>query len=394
MKYCILFIGLILTVFSFSQEIKIGVLRHYAVKKIEFTFKSGTFKLLQDDSEILQFVEGDVISFQSTGSNVSFVYNGISHVGKSFRIIPLDTNQITYLNCKIPKVKSRSYYDGYEISSSNGRLKIINIVDMEHYLGGVIESEGGGGKHLEYYKVQALMSRTYAYKNINRHKKDGFSLCDEVHCQAYHNRLIYTKEIDCAVYATKGEVLEDQKNRLITSYFSANCGGETCEASYIWNNNVDYLVPFRDTFCIHTKQANWEERVNKDQWLGYLKKQFGVNNTKIPDLENLVSEFNQNDFRKAFYIHPSLGIPLRDLRIKFKLKSTFFNTRIEGDEVVITGRGFGHGVGLCQEGAMSMARHGYTYEQIALFYFENVQIVNRLRKLYFLDTENDPTFFH
>src|SRR5690606_24628586 len=103
-------------------------------------------------------------------------------------------------------------------------------------------------------------------------------------------------------------------------------------------------------------------------------------------------EFIQDE-RKAFYLHPSLGIPLRDLREKFNLKSTFFSTSLVGDEIVIKGRGFGHGVGLCQEGAMNMARAGYSYEQIALFYFCNVSIIDYYRGQFFNQQDKESVGF-
>ena len=86
---------------------------------------------------------------------------------------------------------------------------------------------------------------------------------------------------------------------------------------------------------------------------------------------------------KLFYIHPSLGIPLRDLRKKFKLKSIYFSTHLEGDYVIVEGRGFGHGVGLCQEGAMKMANEGYSHNQIARYYFNNVRVIDYYKELYF-----------
>ena len=77
------------------------------------------------------------------------------------------------------------------------------------------------------------------------------------------------------------------------------------------------------------------------------------------------------------------GIPLRDIRDKFELKSTFFSCYPDSLDVVVRGRGFGHGVGLCQEGAMKMARYGYNYLQIAQYYFPNAKIKNLHEEIYF-----------
>ncbi len=77
----------------------------------------------------------------------------------------------------------------------------------------------------------------------------------------------------------------------------------------------------------------------------------------------------------AFYHSAALGIPLRDLRTEFGLRSTFFNVNPDGMNVLVKGRGYGHGVGLCQEGAMRMARYGYNYQQIAVYYFPGIHLI-------------------
>jgi stage II sporulation protein D len=166
----------------------------------------------------------------------------------------------------------------------------------------------------------------------------------------------------------------DSKNQLIDSYFHANCGGQTCEPQDVWNEKIEYLYSFIDTFCIYTKQATWEKRIDKTAWQNFL-----VDKYDYPIYDStylsMIFTFNQPQ-RKAFYIHPVFGIPLRDIREEFDLKSTFFSCHLEGEVVVVQGRGFGHGVGLCQEGAMKMAKSGFNFRQIALFYFPNISITN------------------
>lgn len=371
-----------MTHFLFGQEMRIGILRQYKVSKISLTIDRGVYDVYADTSHIVRLVEGDKVQLNYYNGRVQVLKDGVDlRLATKLKIIPNTQNSVIQYNAIQPSFKSRYYQDGLEVNVTSSKLTLVNIVDIDNYLGGVIESEGGGGRHIEYYKVQALMSRTYALKNLKRHEKDGFQLCDGVHCQAYHNMLRHTPSINTAVKATTGMVMVDNRNNLITSYFSANCGGQACDAAYVWNTSVPYVETFKDTFCIYTRQATWEKRISKTEWDNYLNKEFGFNRLPIGQ-SNEQYVFNQED-RKAFYIHPSLGVPLRDLRQKFNLKSTYFSTRLEGDEVVLTGRGFGHGVGLCQEGAMKMATSGFTYEQIALFYFSNVSIIDYYRGQFF-----------
>lgn len=372
--------------FLFGQEMRIGILRQHKISKINVVIDRGVYDVYADTSHVIRLIEGDKIQLNYYNGRVQLLRDTLDlRLATKVKIIPTTQNSVLQFNAIQPAFKNRYYQDGLEITPTSSYLTLVNLVDMDNYLGGVIESEGGGGRHIEYYKVQALMSRTYALKNLKRHEKEGFQLCDGVHCQAYHNMLRHTPSINTAVKATTGMVLVDEENKLITSYFAANCGGQTCDASYVWNTSVPYLESFRDTFCIYTKQARWVKKISKTAWDNYLNKEFGLD--KLPfELGELRYTFNQED-RKAFFIHPSLGIPLRDLREKFNLKSTYFNTTLVGDEVVITGRGFGHGVGLCQEGAMNMALIGYTYEQIALFYFSNVSIIDYYRGQFFNQQE-------
>jgi stage II sporulation protein D len=76
----------------------------------------------------------------------------------------------------------------------------------------------------------------------------------------------------------------------------------------------------------------------------------------------------------TFYLDPIYKIPLNELRDEFKLKSTFFSAEIIDENILLQGRGFGHGVGLCQEGAMNMSKLGYKHEQILNHYFNGMYL--------------------
>ena len=290
------------------------------------------------------------------------------------------------------KKKERKYEnDLIFVPEGESYIKIVNEVEMENYLGGVIESEGGGGRHIEYYKVQAVLSRTYALRNLMKHKKEGFNLCDRVHCQAYHKMLTYTPSIDESVKATKAVVMIDQNFKLVNGFFFANCGGQTSESDFVWNKAVPYCRSVKDTFCINTRQTHWTKKIKKTAWDKYLINHFGypINDSIYGPL---MYSFKQKQ-RMAFYQIPQLGIPLRDLRVHFKLKSTWFDVYLEGEYVVLKGHGFGHGVGLCQEGAMNMAKCNYSYDKIMRFYFTNVYLINYYKWQYYKQAIDELSTF-
>ena len=373
MRFFILFILISTLRLSWSQTMQIGVLRHVKTTKIEFKIVEGAYALVGDGYRALELATGESVSLETNTKNrIRVTQNGLL-IGNynEVKITSALRSNIVKLTNLAPKVTAREYQGDFNITNA-GTLKIINHVSMDYYLGGVVECEGGPGHTETFYMVQAIMSRTYALKYKEKHKKEGFQLCDQVHCQAYHHRQMYTPEIARAVTATNGMVITDYKNRLVDAFFYANCGGQTCDASYVWNNSISYLKPFKDTFCIKTNQARWTTKISKEKWIHFL-----VENYDYPIFDSTyrakVFHFVQND-RKAFFHGSDLGIPLRDLRQEFKLKSTFFSCYEHEDHVVLEGYGYGHGVGLCQEGAIEMARRGYHFTQILGYYFPGVVI--------------------
>ena len=383
LKFKFLVILCLLSFVGFGQQMRIGVYRDYSIKRIVFSYNQGSYTVLGDTTIIGNILPTEFVDIEQEG-NALRLKVGVVDKGLFNRVYLLQNNlgsNVTLTPRNPSSAKARKYADNFELTSNGKDITIVNLVDIDNYLAGVVESEGGGGQHLEYYKVQALMSRTYALKYVNKHNKEGFALCDRVHCQAYHSMLRFTPTIQEAVEQTSGSIMVDKNDDLIDSYFHANCGGQTCEPDYVWNNSIPYLSTFKDTFCIYTKQATWEKRVSQKDWQNFLVQdyQYPIDDSLWTDK---IFTFEQTD-RKAFYISPALGIPLRDLRTKFNLRSTYFSCQPDGTDVLIKGRGYGHGVGLCQEGAMKMARAKLDFKQIAQFYFTGARVVDLSEKHFF-----------
>lgn len=364
--------------FIFCQQLSIGVFSNSKINAVNIGYGSGKYEVRSDSALICKIESGSSVKIKISEGKLQLSKNDVS-LGRFNRIIINEIEKDSYLtftpSTASGTVKTRKYMNNFVIApTKNATIKIINEVSMDNYLAGVIESEGGGGKHIEYYKVQAVLSRTYALDHLKKHQKDSFQLCDQTHCQAYLNMMRFTPSIKNAVEETKGIVMISQQFKLADGFFFANCGGQTSESDFVWNVPVSYCKSVRDTFCIYSKQATWTKKISKSEWSNYLTNEFGY---PIHDSiwGPLIYHFNQPQ-RTAFYISPHLGIPLRDLREKFKLKSTWFSTYLKDGELILEGKGFGHGVGLCQEGAMRMAQYGYTYEQILHFYFTGIYLFN------------------
>ena len=251
-------------------------------------------------------------------------------------------------------------------------FRIINHVELENYVAGVVDAECGGFANQSYFEVQAIICRTYALYNINKHGKEGYNLCDQVHCQVYKGKT-NNSDILMACYLSNNKVIIDKDSNLISAAFSANCGGQTVNSEDAWTKPHTYLKTVKDSFCIYQKNALWQVRMPATQWLNYLAEKF-----QYP-IEDSLKRFAAINFkqpsRKVFFDEEN-KIPLKNIRSDFSFKSTWFSITPLGDTLQFQGRGYGHGVGLCQEGALKMCRLQYPYMDIIHYYFKDVEVIN------------------
>lgn len=354
---------------AYNQTINIGLFPKSNFTRIKFANATGDYTL-KADSIIIGVLDhfNPCEIYLNANQTMDLIFKGFKYEGvKNILVEGVQKDKYIELSGINPSMKAKAFEGNFKVYNNAKCLFIVNNISVEDYLEGVVESESGVGQGLEYYKVQSIISRTFALKNWNKHKKDGYNLCNQVHCQAYLHKRNGPIIIDSAVFITKGQVLVTPDSKLAFTFYSANCGGQTCDPVHVWKEKVKGLSSIKDTFCIHTKQAQWEEIIPTATWSNWL-----IDHYKLSSHDTLFfkSEFNWfNKDRSPYLYHSGSGIAMCDLRDHFKLKSAFFSVNIVGDEVHLHGRGYGHGVGLCQEGAMGMARYGYTFDEILNFYF-------------------------
>lgn len=376
MKNFVILIILVLQLFSIEKaaavKLDINIYNSFDITSIDFTPLSGKYTLEADEGIIRDFNKADIVNItpfkdsillQINHHNVG-VYKDVSFYGRGF----INAFTLSATNTKIP---TRSYDDNLRVKNINGKLQLINNVDLEHYVAGVVQSEGGGSSDdIQFFFVQAISCRTYALVNYLKHTVDGYNLCDEVHCQYYTGRC-ENSDITRAVARTSGEVIVDSNYRMISAAFSSNCGGETVNSEDVWSLSTSYLRSVQDTFCTSMSKAKWEIKIPKNDFLNTLSVayNFPLNDTAAVDS---ALNFKQTQ-RKVLFVN---NIPLKLIRKEFMLRSTFFSTETKGDTVYFHGRGFGHGVGLCQQGAIKMAELGYDYHDIIKYYYKNTHVVH------------------
>ena len=339
----------------------------------------GSYKVYGDDKLLGDFVKGGFSNIKWVSGKAVISING--SVKGSFAKI--EFKGIDYANnfkvrTVIPASEVRVFEDDLTIQVQGNRLKLLNKPELNHYISGVVESEVGKNAHIEYYKLQSILCRTYALSNINKHAGQGFNLCDEVHCQAYKGKSRHNPDILKATAATNDLVVIDNELNLITATFHSNCGGQTMNSEDVWSLPLHYLRSITDTFCHSEPHAKWQKFIDYSDWKKYLNNKFGLD-VENPNNQKLIKSYNQVE-RDVFFTEKE--IPLKTIRRDWRLNSTNFSIEFKSDSVHLIGKGFGHGVGLCQEGAMRMAKENYSYKSILNKYYKNVNLVN-LRALRF-----------
>ena len=359
-----------------GQDISIGIFNTKKIKKAFIEVSTGKYKVKVGSKSlyILKNSRSLIIDVNKQGVSVSNskkgygTYSNISIIAKK-RIFKRKKN-IVSVKLVSPKLKSRQYSGNLDIIAKNGLFKIINKPPFQDYLAGVVEAESGTKAESEYYKNQAIICRTYALKSIKKHRKDGFNLCDGVHCQAYKGVATANTSIVTAVKRTKNKVIVDENNKLISALFSANCGGQTCNSEDVWSSKVSYLRSINDKYCTDQRQANWRKIIPiKD-----FKKNLTDNGIILSE-KNAVDSFEFKQAKRlVYYTINKQNIKLTKIRYGLHLRSTFFDIEVKGNNLLFKGKGYGHGVGMCQEGAMNMAKKGKKYDDIIKHYYKNVRI--------------------
>ena len=360
-----------------GQKINIRVFSGVDMNRISLVSMNGNCQIHTKEGFLTELNEGSQLTLRLNSSKKIHISQDGRFLGISDSLFIYQLNRLDYLKFVSlgNQFKSRKYQGDFKIFENKGSILILNDILLDDYLEGVLASEAGVNLETEYYKVQAIISRTYALNNLNKHSFEGFNLCDDVHCQAYFGH--YEGEsngILNGVGHTQGMILLDSSDHKFPVFFSANCGGQSSETDQIWNTSIPAYTSREDTFCIHTRQANWEKYIPQKEVFSFLSKTYFID-VGNPNVADQIINFKQEN-RKTFFIHPSFGIPLRDIRAQFGLKSTYFNTEQVGDKILFKGRGFGHGVGLCQEGAMNMIKRGYKHPDVLKYYFTGAKVSN------------------
>jgi len=355
-----------------SQSIRIGLFDESAIQTFVFTTESGRYQFQSDSIHKVQLKKGNqlYISLIDSILSVRVANSGSLFVSRLF-LAGEDSLASFSLRPAYPAMDMRIYKGSCLFTAGIGRIQAINEVNINDYLSSVVAAEGGTSASIEFYKAQAVLCRTYLLANFSKHSTEGFNLCDAIHCQAYHGINNENNAIRDAVDATENEVAVYKDTILINAAYHSNCGGETQNSENEWLQSLPYLKSVKDSFCLNSPNRKWELKISKTKWLAYLAYNGIAFNPKDSPL---ILDFAQKT-RKAYYIVAGDSIAFRKIRNDWGLKSSFFSVKVDSKgTIILHGKGYGHGIGMCQTGAINMAQKGYTYRDILNFYFKDITI--------------------
>jgi SpoIID/LytB domain len=327
--------------------------------------------------------------------------------------------------------ENQTFNGDFEIIENEGQKTLINTVSIEEYLVSVISSEMSATSALEFLKAHAVISRTWLlaqkekalqinknYSSVietgeeyikwyDREDHSLFDVCADDHCQRYQGiTRAYTPAVKKVVQETCGEILTYQ-GEICDTRFSKCCGGKTEDFENVWEPvHHPYLVSITDPFC-HTNDEKILSQVlnNYDQETGdFYRWKVEVTQEKLAKLIRDNSGWDFGEIKDLIPIERGksgritrlkiVGTKMekvigKELFIRRVLSEThLYSSAFEVDKIFenegeiptsfrLYGKGWGHGVGLCQIGAAMMAEKGYSYQDILQYYFPGTQLEKR-----------------
>ncbi len=278
------------------------------------------------------------------------------------------------INCGSKKKKIRG---DLLAKLKEGKLYIINLVDMEHYLKSVVPSESYASWPLETLKAQAVAARTYAYYQLLHRKTWAYDLVDDEGDQAYKGMKRETRKTDQAVRETEGQILT-YGNKPILCMYSANSGGYTADAGSIFGLDKPYLIAHPDPESLKGKMARWKKTFSVSEVESALNRR----GLKIKGLKSIEPAEKGPSGRiikiriisigstKTVRTRTTLGRALKLPEILLEI------ARNNDGDFVFDGKGWGHGVGYSQWGAAILGKND-NFDNILGFYYPNASLIKR-----------------
>lgn len=380
---------------TLQPPIRIGLTTSAA--EVEISGPTGLALIDPDEGVLEQLDPGETVTVVARDDRVALTGRSATRSRRLLRVESPSADGFVVID-------GRPYRGAVELDRGADGVRIVNVIGLEDYLVGVVSAELGARRpeELAAAMAQAVVARTYALRNRGRWEADGFDLLAGVASQVYRGAGAEDSVSRAAVEATAGEVLM-YGNDLIDAFYSSTCGGHTEAGSAVFAGaDRPYLQARPDldpngrAWCAISPRFRWSRRWTGRELESVLRRTLaaeGLSTARAKDLREvrvlsrtpaghiasleLVGLQGRTTVRGAA-IRRVLSPPAGGI-----LESTDFTVRIGRtggriERLEVDGQGFGHGVGLCQWGAIGRARAGQGYGEILLSYFPGTE----LRRIY------------
>ncbi len=263
------------------------------------------------------------------------------------------------------------------IKNKDGLLTIVNDLNVEQYVKGVLVNEASHKWPLEVLKAQAVASRTYALYHMTYTKDKDYDVTNDIYSQVYGGKSTERFKCNIAVNHTKGQVLT-YKNKMFPTYFHATCAGNTEDADQLWNINLPVLKGRSCPYCKKSPHYYWkrnirlkdvQDKLNEnghDLWL--IKDVSIVSRNKSGRIKELkIITRNGNEAVVS-------GKDFRNIVGPNYIRSNNYEIVMKGYYMDVIGKGWGHGVGMCQWGAFFMSKDRKKYKDILTYYYPGSEV--------------------
>lgn len=347
------------------------------VHSFVFTVKNELI-INNGSKNIASVKKNNKITIEKSGSKIELKIGSKTFTSEKF-IFTAKENTVEY--------KNKNYRGELNFIVGNNKILIINNLDLDDYLKGVLPVEMGvltNSDDYESLKAFAICARNFALMQISR-KNKLYDVVPDVRDQVYGGKNVEFNIANKAVEETKGLALY-YGNEIAQLFYHSTCGGKTEDANNVFSNAADYLVGISEGSYHHCEISpayEWEERFSNER-INTLLIDAGLtsSNEKVIDI-SIQSKFSSGRIN-LLEIKREKGnnIILKGNNIRYILKrnngqilrSSLFEITKSGNEFIIKGKGNGHGAGLCQWGAISLSRKGRNYKQIISTYFPKLTI--------------------
>ncbi len=343
--------------------------------------------LYRDDERLAYIESGNTVECISDVNEVKLIIRDKVFTAEAFFMKPTENREAVTFN-------GQGYKGNLKLIGLGGSIGIINQLSLDDYLKGVVAKEmpiGKNSENFEALKAFSICVRTYTLKKISE-GKSLYDLYDDTRDQVYGGLNAEDPLSNKAVEETNNNILK-YDGKIATIYYHSTCGGYTEAAHNVFTKKeIPYMMGIKDgnsPYCSISPKFEWKESYSPEDLIKRLKRSSRIKSENYT-LEDIYvkSRFSSGRVNELVFVlmdeyggiqnvsifGNEIRSIIRTANNKNILWSTFFDVSLNKNNVELIGNGFGHGVGMCQYGAISLSRNGWSYDEIIEHYYPGIEI--------------------